>query len=249
MTTRFVRYATAAAAVLMSGVACSDDVAPDTIPNGGTGGASSGAGGTGGSGGQPGGTGGSGGSSGSSGSGGSGGSDMPDGGLAQFTAALEGNEVRLTTSDPVWVQTCAPSPRLVQQVGGVWTPLQDDRPPASNLLIGAHYLDGSLQPACRLSLGCDVGGCDAFPLAPEPYVTFYNRLVAREFVQVGQASAPTCDALDAGIPADAGSDAGVRLVPDIESRAPAGPIGVEIHYWRDSQCSEGNDVTTVVPVE
>jgi hypothetical protein len=128
-----------------------------------------------------------------------------------------------TTADNVWIQACTPSPRLVHEVDGVWTPLRDDRPEGTNLQFGPHYLDGALEPACRLSLGCDVGGCEKFPLAPEPFVTTYNHLVAREFVQVGLASAPTCDQLDAGLDPDSGSDAGVRQLPDIESRAPAGP--------------------------
>jgi hypothetical protein len=248
MTTRFVRYATTAAALLMGGAACSEYDEPDTITNGGTGGSSSGAGGTGGGGGQPGGSSGNGGSSGTSGAGGSG---MPDGGLAQFSAVLEGNQVRLTTSDNVWIQACVLNPRIVKQVDGVWTPLRDDRPEGTNLERDMHYLDGSLQARaeCRQSLGCDVGGCEAFPVAPMPLRNNYDRLTAREFVQVGLASAPTCDRLDAGVEPDASSDAGVRQVPDIESRAPEGAIRVEIQYWRDSQCSTGNDVTIVVPVE
>jgi hypothetical protein len=153
-----------------------------------------------------------------------------------------------TTADNVWIQACTPSPRLVHEVDGVWTPLRDDRPEGTNLQFGPHYLDGALEPACRLSLGCDVGGCEKFPLAPEPFVTTYNHLVAREFVQVGLASAPTCDQLDAGLDPDSGSDAGVRQLPDIESRAPAGSIGVEVRYWRDSQCLTG-EITSVVPVE
>jgi len=249
MTTRFVRYATTTVVLLMGAAGCSED-SPDTVTDGGRAGSSSGAGGTGGGGGQPGGSGG-GGSGGSSGTSGAGGSGLPDGGLAQFTAVLEGNQVRLTTSDPVWIQACVRNPRIVHQVDGVWTPLRDDRPEGTNLERDVHYLDGSLQAraACEQSLGCDVGGCEAFPLAPESFRNNYDRLTAREFVQVGQASAPTCDRLDAGTDPDASSDAGVRQVPDIESRAPAGAIGVEIHYWRDGQCSTGSDITTVVPVE
>lgn len=245
MTTRFVRYASAI--LLLGGAACSDDDTPDTSTDGGTGGSSSGAGGTGGTAGQPGGTGG-GGSSGASGAGGSG---VPDGGLAQFTAVLEGNQVRLTTGDAVWIQGCLRNPRIVHQLEGVWTPLRDDRPEGTNLERAAHYLDGSLQTRaeCQQSIGCDFATCEAFPLAPEPFPSDYDRMLVREFVQVGQASAPTCDQLDAGTPADAGTDAGVRQVPDIESRAPAGPIGVEIRYWRDSECQPGTDVTIVVPVE
>jgi hypothetical protein len=246
MTTRFVRYATTAA-VLLIGAACSDDDSPDTISDGGTAWSPAGAGGTGGGGGQAGGSGGSGGVSGASGAGGSG---VPDGGLAQFTAVLDGNQVRLTTSDDVWIQACVPNPRVVQQVDGLWTPLRDDRPEGTNLEHDAHYLDGSLQARaeCRQSLGCDVVDCEAFPEAPMPLRNSYDRLTAREFVQIGQAPAPTCDRLDAGTEPDASSDAGVRQVPDIESRAPAGDIGVEIHYWRDSQCS-GAGITTVVPVD
>jgi hypothetical protein len=247
MTTKFARYATTTA-LLMGAVACFEHDAPDTITDGGTGGSSSGAGGTGGGGGQPGGSGGSGGSSGTSGAGGSG---LPDGGLAQFTAVREGNEVRLTTSDPVWIQACVQNPRIVRRANGVWTPLRDDRPQGTNLEHDVHYLDGALQAraACRQTLGCDVGGCEAFPEAPAALRNTYDRLTAREFVQVGQASAPTCDRLDAGIAPDASSDAGERQVPDIESRAPEGAIGVEIQYWRDSQCSTGSDITVVVPVE
>jgi hypothetical protein len=244
----FVTHAMATVALLMGAAACSEDDEPGRITDGGSAGSSSEAGGTGG-GGQAGlGGSGGGGSGGSSGVGGAGGTGMTDGGLAQFVAVLEGTEVRLSTSDDVWIQACARNPRVVQQAGDTWTPLRDDRPDGTNLQLGAHYLDNSFLDACRQSLGCDVGGCEAFPSVPEPFVTPYNRLIAREFVQVGQASAPTCDQLDAGIDPDASTDAGVRQVPDIESRAPAGPIGVEIRYWRDSQCNTGA-ITTIVLVE
>lgn len=243
MTTRCVRYVTGTAALLIGALACSEDDSPRApISTGGTGGASSGAAGVG-SGGRP---GGSGGSSGIGGSSGAGGVGMPDGGPAEFNAVLEGDAVRLTTSDNVWVELCAGRLRLVQRVGDAWMPLRDDRPDAHNLLHDAHYLDGAFHDACRLSLGCDVSACMAYSRGREPVDD--RALVAREYVEVGQAAAPTCDLLDAGIDLDASSDAGVRLVPAIESRAPAGPIGVEIVYHLDSQC-QTDAITAVVPVE
>lgn len=113
--------------------------------------------------------------------------------------------------------------------------------------VQGAYLDGTLEPACQRDRGCDVAGCRAFP--PDPSSAFHDALVAREFVQVGQASAPTCDPLDAGTDRDASSDAGVRQVPDVESRAPAGPIGVQVRYYRDSGCPAEDEITVVVPVE
>jgi hypothetical protein len=242
MIQRCVGYSTATIVSLLAAPGCANtNDFSDDHTDGGTGGFRQGRGGTGGSS-----TGGSGSSSGAGGStdGGSGGTDLSDGGLAQFSAVLEGDRVRLSSSDGVWIERCQRNPRLVQQDGDAWTPLRDDRPEAYNLLDAAHYLDGSFRDACRLTLGCDVGGCAAFSTMYDPYVP----LVAREFVQVGQASAPTCDQLDAGIEPDAGSDAGVRQVPNIESRAPTSAIGVEIRYYRDSRCRTGA-ITTVVPVE
>jgi hypothetical protein len=67
-------------------------------------------------------------------------------------------------------------------------------------------------------------------------------------VQVGQSGAPLCGLEDAGIPLDAGLDAGVRLVPNIETRAATGPLGVRIRYHRDSHC-ETEAITTDIAVE
>lgn len=242
-----VRHVLTAAALLMGAAGCSDDESPGT-PIGGTGGSSSGAGGTGG-GGQA-GQGGGAGSGGSSGQGGAGGSAGPDAGLAEFQAVLVDGAVHLTTSDRVWIGRCEPYPRVVQEVDpSDWRPLLDDRPEGTNLQHAAHYLDGELEAECRPTLGCDVFSCDAFPLAPDRYESGYNPLIAREYVSLGQAPAPTCEFLDAGIDLDAGSDAGVRLVPNIVSRAPEAPgqLGVEIRYYRDSRC-QTERITTVARV-
>jgi hypothetical protein len=248
MGTNWVRHAASAAAVLIAAGACSDEGSNDTLPSGGTGGSSSGAGGTGG-GGQAGQGGGGAGSGGAAGQGGAGGSGGPDAGLAEFTAVLVDGAVHLTTSDRVWIGNCDRNPRVVEEVDpGDWRPLVDARPEGSNLEHRAHYLDGELEDACRLTNGCDVLSCDAFPLAPDRYQSSFNPLIVREYVSLGQAPGPACGFLDAGIDLDAGSDAGVRLVPNIVSRVPDAPvpIGVEIRYYRDSRCAE--PITTVVRV-
>jgi hypothetical protein len=174
---------------------------------------------------------------------------MPEAGTERFQAVLTGERVLLTTSDSVWLTTCdEPNPRLAQRTGDSWTLLRDERPPESNLLQAAHYLDGSYQSDCRLSLGCDVGGCTPFAEFYEDAWYFQARMTAREYVQVGQLGAPSCDQEDAGVPLDAGGDAGGRLVPNIESRAPSGPLAVRLRYFRDDHCATGA-ITTDILVE
>ena len=68
---------------------------------------------------------------------------------------------------------------------------------------------------------------------------------------MGERQALTCDALDAGSPLDAGSldagpDAGLRVVPEIESRAPTGPLIVRLAYYLDRQCNTAPLTTDVV---
>lgn len=255
------RRAATLAVTLLAGAACSES--GSNLPNdGGSGGSPSSPGGTGGGqsslsgaagASEPGGSG-AGGSSGDGGSGAgglssAGGSWAADGGLPHFTATREGDTVRLTTSDEVWIESCFRNPRVVQHEGDGWAALRDDRPDGYNLLRAGHYLDGAfVDETCGLSLGCDVVGCTYFPSDPEDFIPFYQRFSVREYVQVGEAAAPTCDFIDAGVPLDGGADAGVRQVPNIESRAPTGALGVEIRYYLDSSC-ESDVITTVVAVE
>ena len=177
--------------------------------------------------------------------------DPPDSGLVRFSATLQGEVVRLTASEPVWISGCQRNPVVVQRVSDAWVLLQDDRPDANNLLYAAHYLDGTYHSACNASLGCDVGGCQALSVDADPFDS-YAPLIAREYVQVGQFGAPICGLEDAGIAleeiGDAGSDAGVRRVPNIESRAPSNPLGVRVRYYRDRFCATGA-ITTEVAVE
>lgn len=187
------------------------------------------------------------GASGSAGQGGQGGSGVdPDAGTVRFSATLEGTRVNVTALDQVTVEACNQSVRLVQRVGDSWEPLLDERPPGFNEQLAAHYLDGVYDSACRLSLGCDVAYCYSLTEGPDTFDAPY--LIAREFVKVGERAALTCDAQDAGVELDAGPDAGVRFVPDIQSRAPSGPLGVRIRYHRLANCA-GDAITTVVPVE
>lgn len=227
-------------AVLISAAACTtkDSTTVDPIALGGSGGSPLDAGASG-SGGSP------------TDAGGSGGTMDSDADAAppRFRAVLEGQRVVFTPLDPVWINTCnEPNPRIAQRSGDSWTLLDDDRPEGTNLHHGAHYLDGEYQSDCRLSLGCDVGGCRAYADAVEDQGRFQFRLVAREFVQVGEQPAPTCDTEDAGIALDAGGDAGLRAVPVIESRAPTGPLAVRLRYFRDSQC-QTEELTVDVEVE
>jgi hypothetical protein len=190
------------------------------------------------------------GSAGASGGGGAEGSPRPP----RFQAVLSGSEVTLTALDPVWIESCEENPRLVQKVGDTWSPLRDERPQAVNLLQSAHYLDGVLDPACDRSEGCDVLACVNLADRGAPFVAR-----AREYVSVGQRRAPACGADAAAIPSDAGSDSGAdagtsdagaggRWVPNIESRAPTGPLGVRIRYYPDSGCKL-SPTTVEVPVE
>jgi hypothetical protein len=244
MKVTLMRVATSGAVLLMGAAACTqkDVTEVDTRAKGGSGGASLDAGtsGTSGSGGDP---------AGAGGSGGSNDVDMPEAGTARFTAVLDGERVRLTALDPVWVYGCEDlNPRLAQRAGDSWTLLRDERPEGLNLHHAAHYLDGAYQSDCNLSLGCDVGGCASFVEFLEDFGLFQARLTAREYVQVGLLEAPACYPDDAGANLDAGGDAGHRSVPAIESRAPAGPLAVRLRYFRDSSCRT-EAITTDIAVE
>jgi len=177
---------------------------------------------------------------------------MPEAGVARFQAVLEGEVVRLTALDPVWVYGCNfANPRLVQRsgdAGDAWTLLTDERPDDFNLNHGAHYLDGSFQSDCWQSAACDVGGCGTLEEVEDEFGQWQFRLIAREFVRTGELVAATCDVNEAGLGAEAGVDAGVRTIPAIESRAPTGPLGVRLVYYRDSRCQTGA-ITTDIAVE
>lgn len=178
---------------------------------------------------------------------------MPEAGVARFQAVLQGNVVKLTALDPVWIQACTgePNPRLVQRssdAGEAWTLLTDERPDGLNLHHDAHYLDGSFRSDCGQSVGCDVGGCDTLEEVEEGFGPLQFRLVAREFVRTGELSAATCDVNEAGLGAEAGVDAGIRTVPAIETRAPTGALGVRLVYYRDSRC-QTPEITTDIAVE
>ncbi|HTV21914.1 MAG TPA: hypothetical protein VMG12_24660 [Polyangiaceae bacterium] len=177
------------------------------------------------------------------------GSSLPDGGTPRFLATLEGDRVSLSSLDPVWVARCTRNFQVVQREGDDWTPLVDDRPDGTNLLYEAHYLDGVMNDACRLSVGCDVGGCIPLSDVADEIDPFQrDALIAREFVSIGTAAAPTCDRLDAGVDLDGGSDAGVRQIPNIETRVPVGALGVSVRFYTDAQCRTPR-LTVVVPVE
>ncbi|HTV20828.1 MAG TPA: hypothetical protein VMG12_19220 [Polyangiaceae bacterium] len=263
--TRAFWWRRATIAVALMGIAACSESEPNSGIDGGSGGFPAAPGGTGG--GASSGLGGTGGArAGGSGSGGSeaggsgaGGSEPRDGGLAHFTATRDGDTVRLTTPDQIWIEACIRSPRLVQRTADGWTPLRDDRPEGYNLLRAGQYVDGVFSDeTCGPTLGCDIVGCRYFPVGTEDFTPFYQRFDAREYVQVGEAAAPTCDSIDAGIPydpapfepvpLDAGPDAGLRQVPVIESRAPTGALGVEVRYYLDPSCVT-ELLTTWVEVE
>jgi hypothetical protein len=180
-----------------------------------------------------------------------------DAGLARFRATLEGDVVNVVALDRVWLEGCQTNPQLVQKLGDSWVPLRDERPEAFNLHHAAHYLDGTLYSDCYLSLGCDVASCQAFPeeaLSEDQLSDLYAPLIAREYIEVAQLGAPSCERqgrdshMDAGGDAGAGSDAGVRLIPSLDSRVPSGPLGVRIRYYRDSGCRT-EALTTEIAVE
>lgn len=245
-----VKHCVLATIVLAAGAACSDDEGSPVDPTAAGRGGSSGSAGRGGSAGT----------SGAAGFGGGGGTlpdggvtdgglpdgSLPDGGLPRIVASLDGDAVILSSLDEVWIQTCSNTFQVVRREGDAWTPLRDDRPEARNLQVGAHYLDGTFIDACRLSLGCDVGTCAPLSRPLESYQL--AKLVAREYVSVGQAAAPTCEALDAGAPLDGGAGAGVRQLPDVETRVPEGALGVSVRFYRNASC-DAPPVTLVVPVE
>jgi hypothetical protein len=189
-----------------------------------------------------------GGSAGGGGAGGAGGAQPTDAGVTRFRARQSGDLVELVALDEAWLIDCEKNPQLVQSVNGVWMPLRDDRPEAFNLNHAAHYLDGSYFSDCNLSLGCDVSACRRIRDAREEFREYTLKLRAREYVQVGEAVAPACGS-DAGVEIDAGNDAGVRRVPNIESRAPSAALAVRVRYYPDNSCSENAWVTLDVPVE
>ncbi len=230
--------------VLLVAAACTEkDTTGFPVVTAGSGGSASSVGGSSGSGGNGGGAGTT------AGSGGSMDGGAPDAGAPRLRAVLEGQEVKLTALDPIWLRHCdMENPRLVQRANDAWTLLVDDRPDGTNLQQDAHYLDGAYHSACRLSAGCDVAGCAPLSEFEEDYGQFQFRLTAREYVQTGEQRAPTCEQGDAGFDADGGSDAGGRSVPAIESRAPAGPLGVRLVYYLDSAC-QTQPVSVDIPVE
>jgi hypothetical protein len=232
--------------LLLAAVACTrdDSGGPGPVANGGGGGSASVAG----AGGRAGDAGSAGEPSGAGGSAGSMPLGLADAGAARFRASLQGQTVSVEALDDVWIALCNRDLQLVEQLDGSWTPLRDDRPEASNLQHAAHYLDGAFHSDCRLSLGCDVSYCVPFSEVPWDSEWDQAPLIAREYVQVGSVAGPSCDALDAGVDADAGSDAGVRRVPAIESRVPTHPLGVRVRYHSDSRC-QTDPITTHVAVE
>jgi hypothetical protein len=172
--------------------------------------------------------------------------ELPDAGHPPFRAQLNGDYVTVAALEDVWVRTCDDNAQVVQQNGDDWEPLRDERPPAFNLQHAAHFLDGAFHSDCGLSLGCDVSTCDVWTFSGNPFGGGYLSLPARELVQIGDAEAASCDQADAGAESDAG-DAGLRVVPNLESRAPTGPLRVRVRWYRDGQCD--HPLTADVAVE
>lgn len=180
-------------------------------------------------------------------------SGSSDAGARHFEATTSGQTIGLRPLANVWLSTCSEALRVVQRSGEAWVPLRDDRPESINSLHAAHYLDGAYQSDCRQSLGCDLSICMPFTGSDDGGAEGYARsndrlLLAREHVQAGDAPAPSCEDEDAGTPSDAGSDAGSRRVPLIETRTPTGPLGVRVRYYLDSRCRT-DQLTAFVPVE
>jgi hypothetical protein len=161
--------------------------------------------------------------------------ELADAGQPPFRAHLNGPSVTVGTLEDVWVVTCSEVAQVVQQHGDDWEPLRDERPPAFNQHHAAHFLDGAFHSDCQLSLGCDVSTCDMWTFSGNPSGGGYLSLPARELVQIGDAAAPSCDGTDAGVESD-GGNAAPRLVPNLESRAPTGPLRVRVRWFRDDQC-------------
>jgi hypothetical protein len=171
--------------------------------------------------------------------------ELPDAGSVRFHALLQGDKIILDVLDPAWHITCNHTPFVLQKVGDTWTPLRDERPTGSNDAITAHYLDGVYNSNCLFDSGCHVNACS--PIIYDEQLAGWDdilRLGAREYVRVGEQQRLSCAAADAGL--DAGADPG--LVPEIESRAPTGPLAVRLHYYRDSHCQTAL-LTTDVLVE
>jgi hypothetical protein len=172
--------------------------------------------------------------------------ELPDAGHAPFRAHLDGDSVTVGTLEDVWVRTCDDNARVVQQHGDGWEPLRDERPSTSNRQHAAHVLDGTFHSDCRQSLGCDVSTCEVWAYSGNPSGGGYLSLPARELVRVGDVEAPSCEGGDAGVESDAGN-AGQRVVPNLESRAPTGPLRVRIQWYDDGQCE--HPLTADVAVE
>lgn len=178
------------------------------------------------------------------GAGGSGG-DAADAGTPRLRAVLENGKVKLISLDPAWFLRCDQNPTLMQKVGDTWAPVRDERPTTDpfRYFFSAHYLDGILHQECGASLGCDYTTCSLISQnvgAWDEFVSF--NVPALEYVQVGERPAPICGVYDtdpyadAGSAQDAGGDAGGRLVPNIESHALTGALGVRVRYYRDQHC-------------
>jgi hypothetical protein len=152
---------------------------------------------------------------------------------------LQGETIIFEVSQNAWHITCTDTPRVLQKLGDTWTPLRDERPTVTNDALAAHYLDGVYESACLEDSGCHVNACSAIAYDERLSngIDDVLRLSAREYVQVGERQALTCSALDAGVESDAGADAGLRVVPEIERRAPTGPLIVRVLYFLDSACN------------
>jgi hypothetical protein len=232
---------TIATVLLLASTACNGKDSTSLVPvaSGGAGGAPSEAAGAGGSSEF----------AGAAGAAGAGGStdEVPDAGSVRFHAALQGDKIILDVLDPAWHITCTHTPSVLQKLGDTWTPLRDERPTGSNDAITTHYLDGLYQSDCVLNSGCHINSCS--PIIYDEQLAGVDdilRLGTREYVRVGERQRLSCDAADAGL--DAGADAGLGLVPVIESRAPTGPLAVRVRYYRDSDC-QTPPITTDVLVE
>jgi hypothetical protein len=173
--------------------------------------------------------------------------ELVDAANVRFHALLQGDKIVLDVLDPAWHMTCTHTPFVLQKLGDTWTPLRDERPTGSNDAIRAHYLNGVYQSDCAFNSGCHVNSCEPIIIDEQlAGVDDILRLGALEYVRVGERQDRSCDASDAGL--DAGADAGLPLVPEIESRSATGPLAVRVRYYRDRTCRTA-PITSDVPVE